>query len=55
MAYTLSQRREHHVYRTFCTVGDDGAIGKPATIAKIPTTVPDLVMVFSVVKELSGL
>ena len=47
MAYTLNQRREHHVYRTFCTVGNHGVMGKAATIAKIPSTTPDLVMVFS--------
>lgn len=47
MAYTLSQRREHHLYRTFCTIGDDGAMGKAAVMAKIPTTAPDIVMVFS--------
>ena len=47
MAYTLNQRREHCVYRTFCTVSDDGVIGKAAATAKVPTTTPDLVMVFS--------
>ena len=47
IAYTLNQRREHRVYRTFCTFGDDKVIGKAATIAKISTTVPGLVMVFS--------
>ena len=47
MAYTLNQRREHHVYRTFCTVGSDGAMGRAAATAKTPTTIPDLVMVFS--------
>ena len=46
MAYTLSQRREHHVYRTFCTLGHDGAIGKAAVMAKVPTTTPDIVMIF---------
>ena len=47
MAYTLNQRREHHVYRTFCTVGNDRTMGKAATIAKVPGITPELVMVFS--------
>ncbi|KAF6241032.1 hypothetical protein HO173_000826 [Letharia columbiana] len=47
MAYTLNQRREHHVYRTFCTVGDDRAMGKAAAVAKVPIVTPDLVMTFS--------
>ena len=47
MAYTLSQRRDHHVYRTFGIVGHDGAMGKTAAITKVPSTTPDLVMVFS--------
>ena len=47
MAYTLNQRREHHVYRTFCIVGSDGAMGKMATMIKVPSITPDIVMVFS--------
>lgn len=47
MAYTLNQRREHCVYRTFCTVGDDRIMGKAAAIARVPTATPDLAMVFS--------
>ena len=47
MAYTLAQRREHHVYRTFYTVGNDGAMAKAAATVKLPTTPPDLVMIFS--------
>lgn len=47
MAYTLNQRREHHMYRYFCTVGNDGTMGKAATMTKVPSTTPDLVMVFS--------
>lgn len=47
MAYTLAQRREHHGYRTFCTVGDDVAMAKAAATVKVPATPPDLVMIFS--------
>ena len=47
MAYTLNQRREHRTFRTFCTAGDDGVMGDPAAISKVPKTRPDLVMVFS--------
>lgn len=47
MAYTLNRRREHCVYRTFFTVGDDKVVGKAAAVAKVPTATPDLVMVFS--------
>ncbi len=47
MAYTLNHRREHRVYRTFCTVSDHRIMGRAAPMAKVPTTKPDLVMVFS--------
>ena len=47
VAYTLNQRREHHVYRSFCIVGADGSVGKNAAIVKLPTSTPNPVMVFS--------
>ena len=47
MAYTLNQRREHRLYRTFFTVGHDGIMERAAAITKVPTHTPDLVMVFS--------
>lgn len=45
--YTLTQRREHHLYRTYCVASANGSVSKPTPIAKLPTTTPDVVMVFS--------
>lgn len=47
MAYTLNQRREHRLYRSFCTVSEDGIMGRAAAMTKVPTHTPELVMVFS--------
>ena len=47
MAYTLSQRREHRLYRTFCTVGFDGTMEQALAMTKVSGHTPDLVMVFS--------
>ena len=47
MAYTLAQRREYHIYRNFCIAGDDGTVAKAAATVKIPSTPPDIVMIFS--------
>ena len=47
MAYTLAQRREHHMHRTYCTVGGDGTLAQPAAAAKAPTNPPDVAMIFS--------
>ncbi len=47
VSYTLNQRREHHMYRSFCIVGVDGAMSTAAAVVKLPTTSPNLVMAFS--------
>ena len=47
MAYTLNQRREHRLYRTFCIVGHDGIMERTAAMTKVPTHTPGLVIVFS--------
>ena len=47
VVYTLAQRREHHLHRTYCIASANGSVSEPAPIAKLPTTTPDLVMVFS--------
>ena len=47
IVYTLTQRREHHLYRTYCVISADGLISEFAPVTKLPTTKLDLVMVFS--------
>ena len=47
VVYTLNQRREHHLYRTYCIASVNGSISDTAPVAKLPTTTPDMVMVFS--------
>lgn len=47
VSYTLNQRREHHMYRSFCIVDVDDVISAVAAIVKLSTTSLNLVMTFN--------